>query len=68
MEKIRRELQDLDSDLVDIDGKRLKPSQCYRFETDPVHVMFNTNCPDELRSRVEKILAKYTGDHESRAQ
>ena len=68
MEKIRNELLQLDTDLVDVDGKQLKPSQCYRFETDPLHVMFNTNCPDKLRDRVEEILAKYTSDHEGGAQ
>ena len=68
MEKIRNELLELDSDLVDVDGRQLKPSQCYRFETDPLHVMFNTNCPDKLRDRVEEIIAKYTSDHESGTQ
>jgi hypothetical protein len=62
MEKIRHELEELDAELIQVDGKQLKPSQCYRFETDPVHVMFNTNCPDQLRAKVEEILAKYTVD------
>ena len=68
MERIRNELYELDTDLVDVEGKQLKPSQCYRFETDPLHVMFNTNCPEKLRVRVEEILAKYTSDNESRTQ
>ena len=60
-----KELDELDKELIDIDGGHLKPSQCYRFETDPVHMLFNTNCPDSLKQRVEAILSKHLPDYES---
>lgn len=54
------ELGELDRHFVEIDGKRLKPSQCYRFEADPAHILYNTNCPDGLRAKLEAIFLKYT--------
>lgn len=62
VEKIRAELGELDRHHVVIDGKNLKPSQCYRFEMDPAHVLFNTNCPEGLRQKIESILSKYIAD------
>ena len=59
LEKLKAELGELDRFHVEIDGKRLKPSQCYRFDIDPAHVLFNTNCPDELKKKVQSILSKY---------
>jgi hypothetical protein len=59
LEKIKAELMQLDRDLVEADGIRLKPSQCYRFETDPPHVLFNTNCPDALRQKVQDIISRH---------
>lgn len=67
LKQLREELERLDTTPVDIDGKQLRPSQCYRFETDPVHVLFNTNCPESLRAKVESILSKYIGSDESRS-
>ena len=60
--KIQAELDALDTNPVEIDGKTLKPSQCYHFNLSPAHVLFNTNCPDELRQQVEEILNKYLPD------
>jgi hypothetical protein len=60
--RIQAELNELDANPVEIDGKKLKPSQCYHFNISPAHVLFNTNCPDTLRQRVEEILAKYLPD------
>ena len=60
------ELNELDNEVVEIDGTVLKPSQCYHFETDPVHLLFNTNCPDTLKQRVNAIIAKHLPDYESR--
>lgn len=59
MEILVKELQDLDKELVEIDGNSLKPSQCYHFETDPVHMLFNTNCPEGLKRKIESILSKH---------
>lgn len=56
-----QELKKLDTQLVQVNNEWLKPSQCYYYETDPAHILFNTNCPDELKSRIESLLAKYAG-------
>ena len=61
IEKVQVELADLDRSFVSIRGKKVKPSQCYRFDADPVHVLFNTNCPEGLRKQIQSILSKYTG-------
>lgn len=60
--QLKSELADLDRDWIEIEGARLKPSQCFHLGTDPVHVLFNTNCPDSLRERVQTILSKYIPD------
>ena len=66
IDSIKAELEGLDKNMVRIDGRELKPSQCYRIELDPVHVLFNTNCPDDLRVKVESILSKYIPGVEDR--
>jgi hypothetical protein len=63
---IRAELNLLDKEMVSVDDRQLKPSQCYRIELDPVHVLFNTNCPDDLRAKVQSILSKYIPGVEDR--
>jgi hypothetical protein len=65
IDRVKSELGELDREFVEVAGKRLKPSQCYRFETNPLHVLFNTNCPDSLKERVETILFKYLPDENS---
>lgn len=63
--EIRQALLALDADLVEVEGKRMKPSHCYHVELDPPHVLFNTNCPDELKEKVTQILSKYGINNES---
>lgn len=60
IEKVKAELGELDRDFVEIDGLKLKPSQCYRFDANPVHVLFNTNCPEGLKEKIQSIVSKYT--------
>lgn len=67
LEKVKAELGELDLHLVEIDGVKLKPSQCYRFEADPAHVLFNTNCPDGLKQKIQSIFSKYTTFNEGRS-
>lgn len=63
--RLKTELAELDREWVDVDGMKMKPSQCYRFEARPAHVLFNTNCPDTLKNRIEALLAKYLPHDES---
>ncbi|MFI5128563.1 MAG: hypothetical protein ACHQFX_01170 [Chitinophagales bacterium] len=62
IERIKAELSELDNELVNADGVQLKPGQCYHFETNPLHVLFNTNCPDELKQKVEEIISRHIAD------
>ena len=57
--KIQEELSLLDNQTIKADGIYLKPSQCYRFSLNPLHVLFNTNCPKNLKTKVLAILKKY---------
>ncbi|HKZ67488.1 MAG TPA: hypothetical protein VJ111_14075 [Chitinophagaceae bacterium] len=59
LSKVKAELGELDRNFVEINGKKLKPSQCFRFDADPVHVLFNTNCPEGLKQKIQDILSKY---------
>lgn len=59
IKKMKKELGELERQFVHIDGKKLKPSQCYRFDVDPVHLLFNTNCPESLKQQVQAIVSKY---------
>lgn len=65
--ELLEELMALDSQAVDLDGKSLKASQCYHWESDPAHLLFNTNCPSDLRKKVESIIAKYLPVNEGSA-
>ena len=67
LERVKAELGELDRQFIEIDGKRLKPSQCYRFDVNPAHVLFNTNCPDELKKKIHAILSKHLTFNEGRS-
>jgi hypothetical protein len=62
IERIKAKLSELDREMVNADGLELKPSQCYHFGVDPLHVLFNTNCPDELKQKVQDIISRHTSD------
>ena len=59
LEKLKAELNELDRQYVTLGRKKVKPSQCYRFDADPAHILFNTNCPDDLKSKLQAIISKY---------
>jgi hypothetical protein len=58
-DKVTAELRELDKESVKIDGMLLKPSQCYRFSFQPLHLLFNTNCPDSLKEKILTIFKRY---------
>ncbi len=58
-EHLLADLERLDSELVEVDGTLLKPSQCYHIGENPTHVLFNTNCPQVVKEKVTEILARY---------
>src|ERR1700741_2339920 len=65
IKKLLRELEELDNDPVEIEGNLLKPSQCYHLETNPVHLLFNTNCPESLKQKLLALLTRYVHSYES---
>ncbi len=54
-----KELQLLDEKPIILDGKLVKPSNCFRLSGNPPKVIYNTNCPDELKKKIEEIVSKY---------
>jgi hypothetical protein len=58
-ELLLEELAALDGDVIDIDGARYKPSECYVVSTDPVRVSFHAHCPLLLRERIEAIVDRF---------
>ena len=56
-------LSHLDHETIQIDGASLKPSECYYFSSDPLHVLFNTNCPETLKEKISGIVKKYYPDY-----
>lgn len=59
-EGLLSELEALDREVVVVEGREMKPSQCYHIATNPPHVLYNTNCPEELKDKVNRLLAKYS--------
>jgi hypothetical protein len=58
-EMLLEELDALDREMVEVDGRKMKPSQCYHLSLDPVHILFNENCPADLKEKVNTILKRY---------
>ena len=61
------ELKTLDSQEITLNGTPIKPSQCYHWESDPAHLLYNTNCPPDLKQKLKDIIAKYTDTNEGRS-
>lgn len=59
LQQLQFDLGELDRELVPVDGKMLKASQCFHVGLDPLHILFNTNCPDTLKEKVQSILSKH---------
>ncbi|PWU02864.1 MAG: hypothetical protein C5B52_04460 [Bacteroidetes bacterium] len=57
--KLQSELEELDKIPLQVNGKEMLASQCYYLGTNPFHILYNTNCPDHLKYRIETIAAKY---------
>ena len=61
---LQEELKMLDSQEITLNGSLVKPSQCYHWESDPAHLLYNTNCPPDLKQKLKDIIAKYTDSNE----
>lgn len=62
---IKEELKKLDESNVVVDGKNIKPCNCYYFDSNPLHVLYNINCPESLKREIERIIKTYIPDVES---
>ena len=60
--KLQAELEQLDNTPLGINGKKMLASQCYYFEVNPFHILYNMNCPEHLKARIEEIASKYISD------
>jgi hypothetical protein len=59
IDSLRDDLDHLNKEWRDIEGSPLSASQCYHFETDPPHFLFNVNCPESLRKMLNMLLIKH---------
>jgi len=59
LDALRDDLDLLNKEWRDIEGSSLSASQCYHFETDPPHFLFNENCPEALRQLLNNLLLKH---------
>jgi hypothetical protein len=57
--QVQAALSELDREYVEVNGSMLKPSQCYRFGLNPPFVLFNTDCPEQLKEKVQSILSTF---------
>ena len=65
IDSLRDDLDLLNKEWRNIEGTPLSANQCYHFETDPPHFLFNLNCPDNLRRELNDLLLKYFPEHVS---
>jgi hypothetical protein len=59
LDNLRDDLDQLNKEWRDIEGNPLSANQCYHFESDPPHFLFNLNCPDNLRQELNGLLLKH---------
>jgi hypothetical protein len=57
--QVKAALSELDREFVEINGSMLKPSQCYRLGLNPPYILYNANCPDDLKERIQTILSNF---------
>ena len=59
LDNLQDDLDALNRDWRDLEGSELSAGQCYHFESDPPHFLFNLNCPEYLRRELQCLLAKH---------
>jgi hypothetical protein len=59
-ELFEAELKTIEQAVVEMNGKQIKPSKCFHIQLDPPHVLFNENCPQSLREKIQDLLQRYT--------
>ena len=41
---------------IDVNGIKLEACNCYHYSLNPVHVLFNDNCPESLKQHIKQIF------------
>ena len=59
LSKFTSELKKLDEQLVEVNGVKIKPSNCYFITNNPSNILFNTYCPSNLKETVKGIVQRY---------
>jgi hypothetical protein len=65
LDSLRDDLDLLNKEWRDLKDCKLSANQCYHFETDPPHFLFNLNCPDTLRQKLQILLSKHFPEYEN---
>ena len=51
-------MEKLDHQTVEVDGVKLEACKCYHYSLNPVHVLFNDNCPESLKQTIKDIFER----------
>ena len=65
LDSLRDDLDLLNKEWRDLKGCKLNANQCYHFETDPPHFLFNLNWPDTPRQKLQSLLSKHFPEYEN---
>ena len=57
--RLKMELAELEREWVKVGEREVKPSQCYRLSENPLRILYNADCPDSLKTRIEKLIRKH---------
>jgi len=49
-------MEQLNHATVEVDGIKLEACKCYHYSLNPVHVLFNDNCPESLKRNIKQIF------------
>ncbi len=55
---IKQAMDELDNGNVVVNGMELAACKCYHYSLNPVHVLFNDNCPESLKQRIKEIFER----------
>jgi len=56
---IKQAMDELGRQTVLADGTPIEACQCYYFSLNPLHVLFNDNCPEVLKENIRSIFRYY---------
>ena len=51
-------MEKLDHQTIEVRGVKLEACKCYHYSLNPVHVLFNDNCPESLKQDIRDIFER----------